>query len=25
VPVVVVFFAFQKYFMTGISAGSVKG
>ena len=25
IPVVIVFFAFQKYFMTGISAGSVKG
>ena len=25
VPVMLVFFAFQKYFMTGISAGSVKG
>ncbi|NCB32168.1 MAG: carbohydrate ABC transporter permease, partial [Clostridia bacterium] len=25
VPVIVVFFAFQKYFMTGIAAGSVKG
>ncbi|MDO5022226.1 MAG: carbohydrate ABC transporter permease [Eubacteriales bacterium] len=24
-PVIVVFFMFQKYFMTGISAGSVKG
>lgn len=25
VPVVVVFFLFQRYFMTGISAGAVKG
>ncbi|NLE69190.1 MAG: carbohydrate ABC transporter permease, partial [Clostridiales bacterium] len=25
IPVVIVFFAFQKYFMTGISAGAVKG
>jgi len=24
-PVIIVFFAFQNYFMTGISAGSVKG
>lgn len=25
IPVVAVFFSFQKYFLTGISAGSVKG
>ncbi len=25
IPIVIVFFAFQKYFMTGISAGAVKG
>jgi alpha-1,4-digalacturonate transport system permease protein len=25
IPVIIVFFAFQNYFMTGISAGSVKG
>lgn len=25
IPVITVFFTFQKYFMTGISAGSVKG
>lgn len=25
IPVIIVFFAFQRYFMTGISAGAVKG